>query len=162
MAGNVKAVPDGFRTVTPAITVRGGKKAIEFYKQAFGAEAKAIHLAPDGKVAHAELIIGDSVVMLSDEFPPMATSPETIGGSATGLIIYAENIDQLWDRAVKAGVTVTMPLADQFWGDRWGAVTDPFGHRWSFAQHIEDVAPEELARRAKEAFANMANAAKAN
>ncbi|MDE3180911.1 MAG: VOC family protein [Acidobacteriota bacterium] len=158
----VKAIPEGLRTVTPAITVRDGKKALEFYKQAFGAEVKGVHLAPDGKVAHAEILIGDSVVMLSDEFPPMATSPQTIGGTATGLIIYAENIDQLWDRAIKAGGTVTMPLADQFWGDRWGALTDPFGHRWSFAQHIEDVAPEELARRSKEAFAKMAAAAKTN
>lgn len=156
MAANVKAVPEGYRTITAAITVSDGNKALEFYKQAFGADVRGVHHAPDGKVAHAELKIGDSIVMLSDEFPPMSTSPQTIGGTATGLIIYAENIDDLWNRAIKAGGTVTMPLADQFWGDRWGTLTDPFGHHWSLAQHIEDVAPEELKRRAKEAFAQMA------
>lgn len=156
MAASVKAVPEGYRTITAAITVSNGNKAIEFYKQAFGAEVRGVHHTPDGKVAHAELKIGDSVIMLSDEFPPMATSPQTIGGTATSLIIYAENIDDLWNQAIKAGGTVTMPLADQFWGDRWGTLTDPFGHRWSLAQHIEDVAPEELTKRAKEAFAQMA------
>lgn len=156
MAGNVKAVPEGFRTITAALTVRNGNKALEFYKQAFGAEVRGVHLTPDGKVAHAEIKIGDSVFMLSDEFPPIAVSPETIGGTASGLIIYAENIDQLWDRAIKAGGTVTMPLDNQFWGDRWGTLTDPFGHRWSLAQHVEDVAPDEMARRSKKMFAEMA------
>lgn len=156
MAENVKAVPEGFRTITPTLTVRNGAKAIEFYKQAFGAESRGLHLTPDGRVAHAELKIGDSVIMLSDEFPPMASSPETIGGTASGLLIYVENVDQLWDRAVKAGASITMPLADQFWGDRWGTLTDPFGHRWSLAQHVEDVAPEEMERRSKAAFAKMA------
>lgn len=158
MAGNVKAVPPGFHTVTPTLTVRKGTQAIEFYKQAFGAEARGVHVLPDGRLAHAEIKIGDSVVMLADEFPPMALSPETIGGTASSIYIYAENIDQLWDRAVKVGATVTMPLANQFWGDRFGVLTDPFGHRWNLAQHIEDVAPDELERRSKEMFAKMAQA----
>ncbi len=161
MAGKVKAIPEGFHTVTPAITVRDGMKALEFYKQAFGAEVRGVHKAPDGKVAHAEVKIGDSVIMLADEFPGFSASPQALGGIATSLTIYAENVDQLFDRAVKAGATVTMPLADQFWGDRWGTITDPFGHRWSLAQHIEDVAPDEMERRSKEAFAKMASAAKA-
>lgn len=156
MAENVKAVPPGFHTITPTITVKNGTKAIEFYKQAFGAESRGIHLMPDGRVAHAELKIGDSVIMMSDEFPPMAVSPETIGGTASGLLIYVENVDPLWERAVKAGATIFMPLANQFWGDRWGTLTDPFGHRWSLAQHIEDVAPDEMERRSKEMFAQMA------
>jgi PhnB protein len=160
MAGKVKAIPEGFHTITPAITVRDGTKALEFYKQAFGAEVRGIHKMPDGRVAHAEFKIGDSVIMLADEFPGFSTSPQALGGTPVSLTIYTEIIDQLFDQAVKAGATVTMPLANQFWGERYGVVTDPFGHRWSLAQHIEDVAPEELERRSKEAFARMASAAK--
>src|SRR5579875_2873411 len=122
MAGKVKAIPEGFHTITPAITVRDGTKALEFYKQAFGAEVRGIHKMPDGRVAHAEFKIGDSVIMLADEFPGFSTSPQALGGTPVSLTIYTEIIDQLFDQAVKAGATVTMPLANQFWGERYGAV----------------------------------------
>jgi len=161
MAGNVKAVPQGYHTITPHLVIKGAEKAIEFYKKAFGAEVRGgVFKTPDGKVMHAELKIGDSAFMLADEFPGMGdcSSPQTLGGSATTLNIYTDNVDQLFDRAVKAGATATMPLANQFWGDRYGHVKDPFGHVWSLAQHVEDVAPEEMERRGKEFFAQMAKA----
>ena len=161
MAGNVKALREGQHTITAHLVIKGAAKAIEFYKNAFGAEPQGVHQTPDGKVMHAELKIGDSTIMLADEFPGMGTcaSPETLGGTTTVLNLYRENIDQLFDRAVKAGATVTMPLANQFWGDRYGQIKDPFGHAWALGQHIEDVAPAEMERRAKEAFAKMAQAA---
>ncbi|HEV2176541.1 MAG TPA: VOC family protein [Terriglobia bacterium] len=157
MAANVKAVPEGLHTITPHLVVRGGEKAIEFYKKAFGAEVKDVHKTPDGKLMHASLKIGDSTLFLADEFPGAETcaSPEKLGGSCVRLNLYRENIDALFNQAVAAGATVTMPLANQFWGDRYGQVTDPFGHSWALGQHLEDVAPAEMERRAKEAFAQM-------
>lgn len=162
MAGKVKAIPEGMHTITPHLVIKGANQAIEFYKNAFGAEVKGgVFQGPDGKVMHAEIKIGDSVVMLADEFPGMGdcSSPQTLGGTTTSLNIYTENVDQLFDRAVKAGATVTMPLANQFWGDRYGQVKDPFGHLWALGQHVEDVAPPEMERRAREMFAQMAKAA---
>ncbi len=158
MAGNVKAVPEGMHTITPHLVVRGGDKAIEFYKKAFGAEAEGVHHTPDGKVMHAGLRIGDSHLMLADEFPGMGSSqsPQTLGGTSTTINIYTENVDALFNRAVAAGATVIMPLANQFWGDRYGQVKDPFGHTWALGQHVEDVAPEEMERRARAAFEQMA------
>jgi uncharacterized glyoxalase superfamily protein PhnB len=158
MAGKVKAVPHGMRTITPHLVVREAEKAIEFYRKAFGAEAKGVHRTPDGKVMHAELKIGDSTIMLADEFPGMGTcaSPQTLGGTCVTLNLYRENVDQLFNQAVAAGATVTMPLSNQFWGDRYGMVRDPFGHSWALGQHMEDVAPEELERRGREIFAKMA------
>lgn len=158
MAGNVKAVREGSHTITPHLIVRGGNKAIEFYKKAFGAEVRGVHNTPDGKVMHAELRIGDSVIMLADEFPGMegCASPEALGGSPVVLNLYREDIDSLFNQAVGAGATVTMPLGDQFWGDRYGQLKDPFGHAWALGQHIEDVAPEEMERRARAAFEQMA------
>lgn len=159
MAGKVKAVPEGMHTLTPHLVVRGGSKALDFYKKAFGAEVKGIHQTPDGRVAHAELRIGDSQFTLSDEFPAMGfKGAETLGGSPVVLNIYAENIDSLFNQAVEAGATVTRPLADQFWGDRYGHLKDPFGHHWALGQHIEDVAPQEMERRSKAAFAQLAAA----
>ena len=142
MAGKLKAVPEGMHTITPHLIVRDGAKAIEFYKKAFGAEVKRIHQTPDGRVTHAELKIGDSRLMLGDEFPGMGScqSPQTLGGTTATINIYTENVDQLFDRAVAAGATVTIPLAKQFWGDRCGQVKDPFGHAWALGQEIEDVA----------------------
>ncbi len=158
MAGNVKAVPEGMHTITPHLVVRGADKAIEFYKNAFGAQVLGVHHTPDGKVMHAGLKIGDSHLMLADEFPGMGscTSPQTLGGTSATLNIYTENVDQLFNRAVAAGATPTMPLADQFWGDRYGQVKDPFGHNWALAQRVEDVAPEEMERRGRAFFEQMA------
>jgi PhnB protein len=162
MAGKVKAIPEGMHTITPHLVIKGADKAIDFYKKAFGAETKGgVFRGPDGKVMHAELKIGDSVFMLADELPGMGdcASPQTVGGTTTSLNIYTDNVDRLFDQAVKAGATVTMPLANQFWGDRYGHVKDPFGHSWALGQHIEDVAPDEMERRAREMFAKMAQAA---
>ncbi len=145
MADGVKAVPEGNHTLTPAIVVRGAEKAIEFYKQAFGAEELSRMASPDGKIGHAELRIGDSKIMMSDEYPDYGVkSPETIGGSPVNLFLYVEDCDTVFNRAVEAGATVAMPLADQFWGDRYGKLTDPFGHSWSVATHIKDMTEEEL------------------
>ena len=161
MAGKVNAVREGTHTVTAHLIVRGGKKAVEFYKKAFGAEVKGIHETPDGKVMHAELKVGDSTIMLADEFPGMGTgaSPQALGGTSIILNIYRENVDQLFNQAVAAGATVAIPLGNQFWGDRYGQVKDPFGHVWALGQHVEDVAPPEMERRAREAFAQMAKSA---
>ena len=159
MAGNVKAVPQGYHTITPHLVIKGAEKAIEFYKTAFGAEVKGgVFKTPDGKVMHAELRIGDSTLMLADEFPGMGdcSSPQTLGGSTSALNIYTDNVDQLFERATKAGATVTLPLANQFWGDRYGHVKDPFGHVWALGQHVEDVAPEEMQRRSILIFEQMA------
>lgn len=163
MAGKVKAIPEGLHTITPHLVVKGADAAIDFYKRAFGAELGGVHHTPDGKVMHASLKIGDSYLHLADEFPGMGTcsSPQTLGGSCTVLNVYTDNVDQLFERAVKAGAAVTMPLANQFWGDRYGQVKDPFGHHWALAQRIEEVAPADMERRANEAFAQMAKKASA-
>jgi PhnB protein len=163
MAGKVRAVPEGIHTITPHLVIRGADKAIEFYKKAFGAQVQGVHHTPDGKVMHASLKIGDSTLYLADEFPGMGTcqSPETLGGSTTVLNIYVEDVDRLFNQAVSAGAKVTMPLANQFWGDRYGQVSDPYGHHWALGQHVEDVAPEEMERRGKEMFAEMGKRSRA-
>ena len=142
---SAKPIPEGYHTLTPFLTVRNAVRAIEFYKQAFGAQERGVAKGPDGKVMHAEVKIGDSVIMLSDEFPEFGSlSPQSIGGSPMGLHIYIENVDAAFDRAVKAGAQVEMPVADQFWGDRYGKLKDPFGHKWSIATHKRDMSPEEI------------------
>lgn len=147
-------VPPGFRTVTPHLVVRNAKGAIAFYKSAFGAKEKLVMPAPDGSVAHAELRIGDSLVMLADEMPAMgASAPETVGGSPVHIFLYVPNVDKVFAQAVKAGATVAMPLTDMFWGDRYGKLNDPFGHKWALATHVEDVSPREMAKRAEKAAA---------
>lgn len=152
----VKPIPEGYHTITPFLTIRNAAKAIEFYKQAFGAEERGVMKGPDGKVMHAELKIGDSIIMLSDEFPEFgAKSPESIGGSAMGLHIYLDGVDAAFDRAVKAGATVEMPVMDQFWGDRYGKLTDPFGHKWSIGTHIKDMSGDEMKQAMDEAMAKM-------
>jgi len=158
MPGKVKPIPEGFHTLTPHLVIRDAKRAIDFYKRAFGAQPLGpAHLTPDGKVMHATLKIGDSVLMLNEEFPDAgARSPQSLGGSPVTINIYVEDVDRLFNQAVSAGATITMPLKDQFWGDRYGVVADPFGHKWSLCTHIEDVAPEELEKRAEAAFAEMA------
>jgi len=141
----VKPIPDGFHTITPHIVVHDTRKAIEFYKNAFGAEEIGVQTMPDGTVIHAMIKIGDSFLMLNDEMPQMgAKGPRTIGGTPVTLHVYVTDVDKAFDRAVRAGATTVMPLADQFWGDRYGVVTDPFGHQWSIATHVRDVPRDEM------------------
>jgi PhnB protein len=152
-----KPVPDGYHTVTPYLTVENAAEAIEFYKRAFGAKESVRMTAPDGSIGHAELQIGDSRVMLSDPFPQSQVQPPSVvGGTTASVFLYLEDVDAIFKRAVDAGATVAMPLEDQFWGDRFGTVTDPFGHVWSMATHVEDVPPEEIEERGKAAMAAMA------
>lgn len=157
MAGKVKAVPEGMHTLTPHLSMRDAAKAVEFYKKAFGATVLGIHHTPDGKVMHAQLKIGDSHLMLADEFPGSGiAAPPTLGGSPVVLNLYAEDIDTLFNQAVAAGAQVTMPMADMFWGDRYGQIVDPFGHHWALGAHQEDISPEEMERRGQAVFAEMA------
>ncbi|MFQ5411051.1 MAG: VOC family protein [Phycisphaerae bacterium] len=160
MSSKANAIPEGFRTVTPHMTVKDAAAAIEFYKKAFGAEELFRMPGPGGKgVMHAEIKIGDSVIMLNDEFPgcgPMA--PTSLKGTSVTVHLYVEDADKVFNRAVDAGATPAMPVTDMFWGDRYGGVTDPFGHRWSVATHTEDVSPEECAQRAETFFATMGDA----
>ena len=150
----VDAIPKGYHTITPGLIVKNAEKAIEFYKKAFAAEEVCRCLSLDGKsIMHAELKIGDSIIMLNDEFPAMGcVSPETLGGCPTSLYLYVEDADSWYDRAIKAGAVSEMPVEDMFWGDRMGAVKDPFGHKWSLATHKKDLTPEEM-RKGQEAWA---------
>jgi PhnB protein len=152
-----KPIPDGYHTVTPYLIVKGAGEAIEFYKKAFGAEELFRMPGPDGRgVMHAEIRIGDSVIMLADEFPDRGyLSPLARGGATSSLLLYVEDVDASFARAIAAGATEKMPVSDMFWGDRYGQVSDPFGHDWSIATHKEDVAPEDMARRQQEFFAKM-------
>ncbi len=160
---NVKRVPDGMHTVTPHLSVRGAADAIEFYKKAFGAQEIFRSAMPDSqRIGHAEIRIGDSKVFLNDEFPEMGcSSPQSLGGSPVTLHLQVEDVDSLFDRAVQAGATVLMPLADQFWGDRYGLLADPYGHRWSIASHVRDMTREEVMKAAAEAFASAEGCSKA-
>lgn len=157
MSTKVQAVPQGFHTLTPHLVVRGAERAIEFYKKAFGAELLGdVAKMPDGKVMHAMLRIGDSFLMLNDEMPEHgALSPLSGGNSSITIHIYTDNVDTAFDRATSAGAKVKMPLMDQFWGDRYGVVTDPFGHQWSLATHVKDLSPEEMKRGMDDAIAKM-------
>jgi len=144
----VKPIPDGYHSVTPYLIVKGGAQALDFYARAFGA-VERLRIGGDGRIGHAEITIGDSCVMLADEHPEIgALSPTTVGGAPVSLHLYVEDVDAVVARAVAAGATLTRPVADQFYGDRVGGITDPFGHRWSVVTHKEDVSPEELQRRA--------------
>jgi len=145
----VRPIPEGYHTVTPSLTIRDASRAIDFYKRAFGAQELMRMPGPGGKIMHAEIRIGDSVLMLTDEFPEMGgKSPQALGGSPVYLFLYVENVDTVFKRAVDAGAQVKMPVADMFWGDRFGRLADPFGHEWGIATHKEDLTPEEIARRA--------------
>ena len=153
MPAPVKKIPDGYSAITPYLIVKGAARAIEFYRKAFGAEQVLRLDAPDGSVAHAEVRIGGAIVMLSDENPQWNTaSPLTLGGTASSLMLYVDDADAVFARAVAAGATVDRPVEDQFYGDRCGNVTDPFGHKWSIATHIEDVPQDEVERRAAKLF----------
>ena len=157
MAQNVKAIPDGFHTITPHISVRGAARAIDFYKKAFGAEEVTRMTGPDGRtVMHADLKIGDSRFFLGDEMPGMGcSSPETLNGTTQGMFLYVQDVDAAFKRALDAGATVKMPVADMFWGDRYGKLTDPFGHEWSLGTHKEDLTNEEIEKRGKAFFEQM-------
>ncbi len=150
--------PEQAHTVTPYITVDNAAAAIDFYKRAFNAQEISRMAAPDGKVMHAELRIGDSLLMISDEFPQGDTrSPKTLGGTAVNLYVYFPDVDATFAAATQAGGTAVMPPSDMFWGDRWGLVKDPFGHSWGLATHKEDVTPQEMDRRAAEFAKKMGN-----
>ena len=145
----VKPIPDGYHSITPYLIVADGAGAIAFYQQAFEAKVRMRLPRPDGRIAHAELRIGDSLIMLADEAPQMgALAPSTVGGTPVSLHLYIEDVDAVVARAVAAGGKLRHPVEDKFYGDRLGTIEDPFGHRWHISTHIEEVAPEEIGRRA--------------
>src|SRR5215469_11547573 len=153
MTTQVKPIPDGYHSVTPYLTIRNAGQAIEFYKRAFGAQERVRMPAPDGKIAHAEIMIGNSILMLGEECPQMGNqSPEALQGTSVGLALYVENVDDVFNRAVKAGATAKEEVSDKFWGDRAGCLTDPFGHKWTILTHKEDVAPQEMKKRMEQMF----------
>jgi PhnB protein len=154
MTSKVKPVPEGYHSITPYLVIKGAASAIDFYKKAFGATEIMRMPQPDGRIGHAELKIGDSCIMLADEFPEMDTvGPQTLGNSPVSLLLYVEDADATVERAVGLGATVKKPVQDQFYGDRSGFIEDPFGHRWGIATHKEDISPEEMKKR----MAAMAN-----
>jgi PhnB protein len=156
-----KPIPQGFRSVTPYLTLNDANRAIEFYKRAFGAQELMRMDGPNGKIGHAEIKIGDSIVMLADEMPGTGSqAPQSLGGTTCGILIYVENADTTFNQAVSAGAQVEAPLADMFWGDRYGRLKDPFGHSWSVATHKEDVAPAEMQKRMQEAMSKKAQQTK--
>jgi PhnB protein len=144
-----KPIPEGYHTATPYLILKDAAKAIEFYKKAFGAKEMMRMSQPDRRIGHAEIKIGDSPIMLADEFPEMgARSPQSLGGSPVSILLYVEDVDAFAEQAVTAGAKVVRPVKDQFYGDRSGSFEDPFGHQWHIATHVEDVAPEEMHKRA--------------
>jgi PhnB protein len=155
----VQPIPDGYPRVSPYLCVNGANAALDFYRSVFGATERMRMPAPDGKIGHAELQIGDSVIMLSDEYPEMGLrSPRAIGGSPVTISVYVEDVDAVFNRAVAAGAKSLRAVENQFYGDRSGQFEDPFGHRWSVATHVEDVSPDEMARRAASAMSAGQNA----
>jgi PhnB protein len=148
MPAKVKAQPDQYHTITPYLTIKGAPAAIDFYKKAFGATEIFRMAQPDGRVGHAEIKIGDSTIMLSDEVPEMdVVSPTTVGHTTVALLVYVDDADKTFSTAVSLGAKVNKPMMDQFYGDRSGTVIDPFGHKWTVATHKEDVSPEEMEKR---------------
>ena len=156
MAKAAKPVPEGFHTLTPQLVLDNAAQAIDFYKKAFGAEEINRHLGPDGKIMHAMLKIGDSFIMMNDTMMG-SKGPKALGGCPASLWVYVNDCDALFKRATGAGAKVHVPLADQFWGDRGGAVTDPEGYTWWIATHKEELTPDEMEQRAKEFFKQMAH-----
>jgi PhnB protein len=153
----VQPVPEGYHTVTPYLAVEDASSAIEFYQRAFGAKERGRMGGPGDMVMHAELEIGDSLVMLSDPFPQASTKPpKELGGTSVSIFLYVDDIDSVYKQAVDAGATSVAEPDDMFWGDRFGAVQDPFGHTWTIATHVEDVPPEEMEKRSQEFMAAMA------
>ena len=159
MAPQVKAIPDGYHTMTPMLTVGDAARAIEFYKKAFDAQQLFRMDSPNGTVMHAELKVGNSIFMLGEENPQTGCqSPASLKGTPTALYLYVENADTAFNQAVSAGAKTEMPLSDMFWGDRGGSVIDPFGHRWWLATHKEDMTPDQIKQRAQKFFAEQAKA----
>ena len=158
MAVSAKPIPEGFHTVTPALAVKDAAKAIDFYKKALGAQEIMRMPGPDGKIMHAELKIGDSIIFLGEENPQMGNvkSPQTLGGCTGTLNVYIPNVDEVFRQAIAAGGKEAMPVEDQFWGDRYGSFTDPFGYSWGLATRKEDLSPQEMGKRAQEFFASVA------
>ncbi len=153
-----KPIPDGYSTATPYLIVKGAADAIEFYKRAFGATEQLRMADPQGRVGHAEIKIGDSVIMLADEHPAMGyRGPRSLGGSSVSILLYLPDVDTVFERAIKAGARTARPVQNQFYGDRSGTLEDPFGHVWTIATHVEDVPPEELERRAQAAMKSAAS-----
>ena len=153
----VQPVPEGYNTVTPYLAVPNAAEAIDFYTRALGAKERVRMPGPGDSIMHAELEIGDSLIMLSDPFPQASTkTPKELGGTSVNIFVYIEDIDALYKQAVDAGATSLMEPDDMFWGDRFGLVQDPFGHTWTIATHIEDVPPEEMQKRSEEFMASMA------
>jgi PhnB protein len=159
MPKEVRPIPEGYHSITPYLVVKDAARALDFYRRAFGAKEVMRMDGPGGKITHAELRIGDSMIMVADEMPGGSRSPQSLGGSTVGIFLYVDQVDSIFNQAVSAGAKVEMPVADMFWGDRYGKLIDPFGHSWSIATHKEDVAPEEMAKRAKQAMAKMAQQA---
>ena len=154
----VKPIPQGFHTITPHLVCKNAKNAIDFYQKAFGAEQIRVHAMPDGTIMHAEIRIGNSIVMMGEEYPDWKVlSPQSLGGTPVFLHIYTDDVDKFFEKAIAAGCTAIMPVMDQFWGDRYGQLGDPFGHRWSVATHVEDVPEDEMAERGRKAMAQMSN-----
>jgi PhnB protein len=154
---SVQPIPEGYHSLNPYLSVDDAKQAIEYYKQAFGATERVLMPGPDGKIGHAELEIGDSVVMLADQMPQSPTKPpKEVGAPTASLMLYTDDVDAVVQKAVDNGATITTPVENMFWGDRFGTITDPFGHVWHVATHVEDVPPEEMEERAKAAMASMA------
>ena len=157
MASKVNPIPSGFHTATPYLTLNDAARAIDFYKRAFGAQVAVRMDLPGGKIGHAEIKIGDSIIMLSDEMPGAKTrSPQALGGTTSSVFLYFPDVDATFKQAVAAGGIAVSQPQDMFWGDRFGTLTDPFGHVWSMATHKEDVSPEEMKKRSAEAMAQMA------
>jgi PhnB protein len=159
MSKNVKPVPDGYHTVTPYLVQKDAKRALEFYAKAFGAETKMSMPGPGGRIMHAEVKIGDSMVFMSDEMPEMSPdtkSPQTAGCVTGTIFLYVPDVDAVFKRAVEAGAKVNAPVTDMFWGDRFGKVIDPFGHHWGIATHKEDVSPQDMKKRQEEWMKSMA------
>jgi PhnB protein len=151
----VNYIPEGYRSVTPYLVIKGAAEAIEWYKRALGAEEVVRMAMPDGQVMHAEIKIGDSFIMLGEECGEMNKSPKSLGGTPVGIHLYVQDCDRAFQQAVAAGAESRMAPEDMFWGDRFGKIADPFGHEWSIATHKEDVAPEEMERRSAEAMKQM-------
>jgi PhnB protein len=155
-ATKAKAIPDGYSGAIPNLAIKDAAKALEFYKKAFGAKEIMRMGEPGGKIGHAEIKIGEAVVMFADEFPEFGNlSPQSIGGTPVSLMLYVEDVDGFVNKAVAAGAKILRPVENQFWGDRTSLLEDPFGHKWYFATHVEDVAPDEMKKRSEEFMKQM-------